>query len=60
MLTLCTANGLKVPFLGYLELEVDRVKEPRCRVTVFKDTPATANKRVEVPGLSIILLRSPR
>ena len=53
MLTLCAANGLEIPYLGYLELdvEVDGVKIPRCGVLVLKDTPATANQRREVPGL---------
>ena len=51
MLTLRAANGLEIPYLGYLELdvEVDGVKIPRCGVLVLKDTPATANQRREVP-----------
>ena len=53
MLTLRAANGLEIPYLGYLELdvEVDGVKVPRCGVLVLKDTPATAKQRREVPGL---------
>ena len=53
MLTLPAANRLEIPYLGYLELdvEVDGVKIHRCGVLVLKDTPATANQRREVPGL---------
>lgn len=52
-LTLCAANGLEIPYLGYLELdvEVDGLKVPRCGVLVLKDTPATVKQRPEVPGL---------
>ena len=53
MLTLRAANGFEIPYLGYLELdvEVDRRKIPWCEVLVLKDIPATANQRREVPGL---------
>ena len=53
MLTLRAANGLEIPYLGYLEqdVEVDGVKVPRCGVLVLKDTPATAKQGREVPGL---------
>ena len=53
MLTLRAANGLEIPYLGYLELtiEVDGVKVPRCGVLVLKDTPATNNQRKIAPGL---------
>ena len=53
MLTLRAANGLEIPYLRYLELdvEVDKGKIPWCGVLVLKDTPATANQRREVPGL---------
>ena len=53
MLTLRAANGLEIPYLGYLELtiEVDGVKVPSCGVLVLKDTPATTRQRREVPGL---------
>ena len=53
MLTLRAANGLEIRYLGYLELdvEVDGVNVPGCGVLVLKDTPATAKKRREVPGL---------
>ena len=47
MLTLCAANRLEIPYVGYLELEieVDGVKVPNCGVIVLKDTPATSQKR---------------
>ena len=53
MLTLRAANGLKIPYLGYLELtvEVDGVKVPSCGVLVLKDTPATTKQRRDIPGL---------
>ena len=53
MVTLRAANGLEIPYRGYLKLdvEVDGVRIPRCGVLVLKDTPATANQRREVPGL---------
>ena len=53
MLTLRAANGLEIPYLGYLNLtiEVDGVKVPSCGVLVLKDTPATTKQRRDVPGL---------
>ena len=53
MLTLRAANGLEIPYLGYLELtaEVDGARVPSCGVLVLKDTPATAKQRKDVPGL---------
>ena len=53
MLTLRAANGLEIPYLGYLELtvEVDGVKVPSCGVLVLKDTPATTKQRRDIPGL---------
>ena len=47
MLTLRAAKGLKIPSMGFLELEidVDGVKVPSCRVLVIKDTPATSQQR---------------
>ena len=51
MLTLRAANGLEIPYLGYLELdvEVDGVNVPGCGVLVVKDTPATVKQRRELP-----------
>ena len=53
MLTLHTANGLDIPYLGYLELtvEIDGVKVPSCGVLVLKDTQATTKQRRDIPGL---------
>ena len=53
MLTLRAANGLEIPYVGYLELEieVDGVKVPNCGVLVLKDTPATSQQRKDIPGL---------
>lgn len=53
MLTLRAANRLEIPYVGYLELEieVDGVKAPNCRVLVLKDTPATSQQRKDIPGL---------
>ena len=53
MLTLRAANGLEIPYLGYLNLtiEVDGVKVPSCGVLVLKDTPTTTKQRRDVPGL---------
>ena len=53
MLTIRAANGLEIPYLGYLELivEVDGVKVPDCGVLVLKDTPATTKQRRDIPGL---------
>ena len=53
MLTLRAANGLEIPYLGYLELtiEVDGVKVPSCGVLVLKDTPATSSSLM--PSLGV-------
>jgi len=53
MLTLRAANGLEIPYVGYLELEieVDGVKVPNCGVLGLKDTSATSQQRKDVPGL---------
>ena len=53
MLTLRAANGLEIPYVGYLhlEIEIDGVKVPNCGVLVLKDTPATSLLRTDVPGL---------
>ena len=53
MLTLGAANGLEIPYLGYLELtvEVYGVKIPGCGVQVLKDTPATTKQIRDIPGL---------
>ena len=53
MLTLRAANGLEIPYLGYLELtvEVDGVKVPSCGVLVLRNTPATTKQRRDMPEL---------
>ena len=47
MLTQRAANGLKISYVGSLELEIDVhvVKAPNCRVLVLKDTPATSQQK---------------
>ena len=51
--TLRAVNGLEIPYVGYLELqiEIDGVKEPNCRVLVLKDTqpPPTVKGRTWTP-----------
>ena len=56
MLTLRAANRLEIPYVGYLdlEIEVDGVKVPNCMVLVLKDTPATSQQRKDVPGLPVL------
>ena len=53
MLTLRAANGLEIPYPGYLELtvEVDGVKVPSCGVLVLRNTPATTKQRRDMPEL---------
>jgi len=53
MLTLRTANGLEIPYLGYLELDmkVGRVTIPNCGVLVLKDTAATVRQQRRRPGV---------
>jgi len=53
MLTLGAANWLEIPYMGYVEpeIEVDGVKVSNCRVLVLRDTPATSKQRKDVPGL---------
>lgn len=53
MLNLRGANGLEIPYLGYLELDVvvGGVTVPRCGVLVLKDTAATVGRRRERPGI---------
>ncbi len=52
MLTLLGANGLEIPYLGYLELDVqvEGVTVPKCGVLVLKDTAATVQQRKRRPG----------
>ncbi|XP_073720501.1 uncharacterized protein [Misgurnus anguillicaudatus] len=54
-LTLKAANGLSIPYLGYLELDVKIMGKilPKCGVLVVKDPtdPVTKLKRKNVPGL---------
>ena len=53
MLTLRGANELEIPYLGYLELDVqvEGVTVPSCRVLVLKDTAATVEQRRRRPGV---------
>ena len=53
MLTLPAANGLEIPYLGYLELDmqVGGVTIPNCGVLVLKDTAATVRQRRRRPGV---------
>ena len=53
MLTLRGASGLEIPYLGYLELDVqvEGVTVPSCRVLVLKDTAATVEQRRQRPGV---------
>ena len=53
MLTLRGANGLEIPYLGYLELDVqvEGVTVPSCGVLVLKDTAATVEQRRRRPGV---------
>ena len=53
MLTLPGANGLEIPYLGYLELDVqvEGVTVPSCRVLVLKDTATTVEHRRRRPGV---------
>ena len=53
MLTLRGANGLEIPYLGYLELDVHvgGVTVPKCGVLVLKDTAATVQQRRRRPGV---------
>ena len=53
MLTLRGANKLEIPYLGYLELDVqvEGVTVPNCRVLVLKDTAATVERRRWRPGV---------
>ena len=58
MLTLRGANGLKIPCLGYLELDmqVGGVTIPNCGVLVLKDTAATVRqqRRPGVLGTNVL------
>lgn len=53
MLTLRGANGLEIPYLGYLELDmqVGGVAIPECGVLVLKDTTATVRQQRRRPGV---------
>ena len=53
MLNLCGANGLQIPYLGYLELDVvvGGVMIPRCGVLGLKDTAAIVKQRRRQPGV---------
>ena len=53
MLTLRGANGLEIPYLGYIELDVcvEGVTIPKCGVLVLKDTAATGPQRRRKPGV---------
>ena len=64
MLALKGANGLEIPYLGYLELDVvvGGVTIPKCGVLVLKDTAATVERRSRLPGLlgTNVLAKIPR
>ena len=53
MLHLRGANGLEIPYLGYLELDiaVGGVTIPKCGVLVLKDTAAIIKQRKRHPGV---------
>ena len=53
MFTLLGANSLEIPYLGYLELDVqvEGVIVPDCRVLVLKDTAATVQYRKRMPSV---------
>lgn len=53
MLTLRGANGLEIPYLGYLglDMQVEGVTIPDCGVLVLKDTAATVRQRRRRPGV---------
>ena len=53
MFTLLGANSLEIPYLGYLELDVqvEGVIVPDCRVLVLKDTTATVQYRKRMPSV---------
>ena len=53
LMTLRAANGLEIPYMGYIELdvEVDGVRIPGCGILVLKDTPAAVSNRRVAPGL---------
>ena len=53
MLNIRGANGLEIPYVGYLKLEVTigGVTVPEQGVLVLKDTPATVSGRRPFPGL---------
>ena len=53
MLTLRGANGLEIPYLGYLEVDMQLggVTIPDCGVLVLKDTAATVQQRRRRPGV---------
>ena len=55
----CGANRLEIPYLGYQELDVhvEVVTVPKCRVLVFKDTAATvqqSKRRPKVLGMKVL------
>ena len=53
LLTLLGANSLEIPYLGYLELDmqVEGVIVPDCRVLILKDTLATIQYRKRMPSV---------
>lgn len=44
MPTLCAANGLETPYMGYL----DGVRVPNYRALALKDYPATSQQRKDI------------
>lgn len=56
-LTLRAANGLAIPYVGYLELDVDLcgISVPQCGVLVVKDPPGGVSSQVPgILGMNII------
>lgn len=56
-LQLRAANGLSIPYVGYLELEVDLCGKtlPGCGILVIKDLPGTTGSRVPgVLGMNVL------
>lgn len=55
-LKLTAANGLDIPYLGYLELEVEAmgIKMPDCGILVVKDVSSPGNTVPCILGINIV------
>ncbi|KAK3726383.1 hypothetical protein QZH41_005098 [Actinostola sp. cb2023] len=64
MLKLTAANGLEIPYIGFIELDVliEGQTIPKCGILVLKDTPAITEHRKVLPGLlgTNVLARVPK